>query len=333
MKTVASADLLDLTDADDILAAAAAVAPSSSTSLGVRPSRARDLYELTKPRMNFLVVVTTMVGYLMAAPKGLGPSEWARLFHTLLGTALTAAGASVLNQYIERAYDALMPRTANRPLPGGRVAPLDALALGVGLAVTGTVYLALLVNPLTAALGAFTLVSYVFLYTPMKRWTSLCTLVGAVPGAVPPMMGWTAVHDSLDVQAWALFAILFFWQMPHFLAIAILFKDDYAAGGFKMLPVVDRDGVATSRQIVLYAAALIPITLFPTLCHMANETYFFLAAVMGLGFFGLGVQCAISGSRADARRLFFASIIYLPLLLAAMMLDKASWPLAYGGTM
>jgi protoheme IX farnesyltransferase len=191
------------------------------------------------------------------------------------------------------------------------------------LSIAGTLYLALFVNALTAALGAFTLASYVFLYTPMKRWTTLCTIVGAVPGAIPPMMGWTAVHDELSVPAWALFAILFFWQMPHFLAIAILFKDDYAAGGFKMLPVVDADGVSTSRQIVLYSAALIPVTLFPTIAGIAGPTYFMLAAVMGLAFFGLSVQCAISRSRGDARRLFFGSIIYLPLLLAAMMLDKS----------
>jgi protoheme IX farnesyltransferase len=285
--------------------------------------------------MNFLVVVTTMVGYYMAAPRGIaGGGEWARLFHTLLGTALTAAGASVLNQYVERGYDALMPRTVNRPLPAGRLAPLEALALGVALSIAGTLYLTILVNPLTAALGAFTLVSYVFLYTPMKRWTSLCTLVGAIPGAVPPMMGWTAVHDNLAVPAWALFGILFFWQMPHFLAIAILFKDDYAAGGFKMLPVVDADGVSTSRQIVLYAAALIPVTLVPTIVGMAGVTYFLLAAVMGLAFFGLSVQCAITGGRGDARRLFFGSIIYLPLLLAAMTLDKIpKAALLYGGAM
>jgi protoheme IX farnesyltransferase len=325
MKTATADDLLDdLPDPGAAVAvghSAAAAALGGATDLAA-PSRLRDFYELTKPRMNFLIVVTTMVGYYMAAPRGLG-GEWVHLLHALLGTALTAAGASVLNQYVERDLDALMRRTADRPLPGGRVAPLEALSLGVALSVAGTLYLSLFVNALTAALGAFTLASYVFLYTPMKRWTTLCTLVGAVPGAVPPMMGWTAVHDNLDVPAWALFAILFFWQMPHFLAIAILFKEDYAAGGFKMLPVVDPDGISTSRQIVLYAAALIPVTLFPTICGMAGPTYFILAAVMGLAFFGLSVQCAISRSRGDARRLFFASIIYLPLLLAAMMVDKS----------
>jgi protoheme IX farnesyltransferase len=328
MKTVAAPELLDLPADDD-----AAPTISVARVMPERVSRLRDYYELTKPRMNFLVVVTTMVGYYMSVRFGMA-GHWALLFHTLLGTALTAAGASVLNQYVERDLDTLMPRTANRPLPAGRLNPLEALAFGVLLSIAGTLYLSVMVNALTAALGAFTLASYVFLYTPMKRSTSLCTLVGAIPGAVPPMMGWTAVHDNLAVPAWALFGILFFWQMPHFLAIAILFKDDYAAGGFKMLPVVDADGAATSRQIVLYAAALIPVTLFPTLCHMAGATYFLLAAVMGIAFFGLSVQCAITGSRSDARRLFFASIIYLPLLLAAMTLDKLNdAALFYGGAM
>ncbi len=309
--------------AADRAAADAALLPSSAAAGTDGRSRAGEFYELTKPRMNFLVVVTTMVGYYMAA-RGL-TDDWVRLIHTLLGTALTAAGASVLNQYVERDLDALMPRTANRPLPAGRVTALEALAFGVLLSVCGTVYLALLVNGLTAALGAITLASYVFLYTPMKRWTSLCTVVGAVPGAIPPMMGWTAVTDDLGPQAWALFAILFFWQMPHFLAIAILFRDDYAAGGFKMLPVVDPGLASTSRQIVLYAAALIPVTLFPTIIGMAGVFYFLSATVMGLAFLGFGAQCAITKSRPDARKLFFASIIYLPLLLAAMMLDKQTW--------
>ena len=333
MKT-ATSQLLDLPDvADGVIAAA----PGDATPLALetadataRPSRLADFYELTKPRMNFLVVVTTMVGFYMAAEHGLG-ERFALLLHALIGTALTAAGASVLNQYTERGLDPLMHRTADRPLPSGRMGALEALAFGVLLSVAGTAYLALFVNALTAALGAITLASYVFLYTPMKRWTTLCTIVGAVPGAIPPMMGWTAVTDSLPIQAWALFAILFVWQMPHFLAIAILYKDDYARGGFKMLPVVDADGLSTSRQIVLYSAALIPVTLFPTIAGMAGVVYFLLAAVMGLAFFGLSVQCALSRSRGDARRLFFASIIYLPLLFAAMMFDKSA--VLLGGSM
>src|SRR5215207_1337851 len=248
METVA--DLPELSALPDV-----GLAPARGARAETAPSRLADFYELTKPRMNFLVVVTTMVGFYMAMGRHF--ADWALLAHTLVGTAMAAAGASVLNQYVERGYDALMHRTANRPLPAGRVSPLEALLLGVLLSCGGTLYLAALVNPLTAALGAFTIASYVFLYTPLKRWTTLCTVVGAVPGAIPPMMGWTAATDSLSPEAWALFGILFFWQMPHFLAIAILYRDDYARGGFKMLPVVDDDLFVTGRQTVLYAAALI----------------------------------------------------------------------------
>ena len=309
------APALGLTAGGAVTAAVAAPVPAATVR-----TRLGDLYELTKPRMNFLVVVTTMVGYYMAA-RG-WTDDWARMLHTLLGTALTAAGAAVMNQYVERGHDARMRRTANRPLPAGRVSPLEAQALGVLLSVGGVAYLALCVNVLTAALGAITLSSYVFLYTPLKRRTTLCTIVGAVPGAIPPMMGWTAVTDSLGPQAWALFAILFFWQMPHFLAIAILYRDDYKAGGFLMLPVVDDDLVATGRQIVLYGSALIPVSLFPTIIGMTGPGYFLAAAVLGLAFLGFGATCAITRTRTDARKLFFASIIYLPLLLAVMMLDK-----------
>jgi protoheme IX farnesyltransferase len=284
------------------------------------PSRAADYYELTKPRMNFLVVLTTLVGFYMAA--GERGVEWALLLNTILGTALTAAGAAALNQYLERDVDRLMPRTRNRPLPAGRVAPLEALAYGAALSVAGVAYLTLAVNAVTALLGFVTLASYLFVYTPLKRVTSLNTVVGAVPGAIPPMMGVTAVYGSVTPEAVALFAVLFFWQMPHFLAIAILYRRDYAAGGFKMLPVVDDDLATTSRMIVLYGAALIPVTLAPLFLGMAGPVYFTAAALLGLAFLSFGVSCAASKTRADARKLFFASIIYLPLLLAVMMLDR-----------
>ncbi len=286
---------------------------------GAAPSVLADFYELTKPRMNFLVVITTMVGFYMAARVGI---DWLLLLHTLLGTALTAAGASVLNQYVERDVDKLMPRTMNRPVPAGRVTPLAALAYGVGLGAAGVVYLALAVNPLTALLGALTLGTYVLLYTPMKRWTTLNTVIGAVPGAIPPMMGFTAAQGALSPEALALFGILFFWQMPHFLAIAILYRDDYARGGFKMLPVVDADLSVTSRQILLYAVALIPASLIPVQFGMAGAAYFTAAALLGFAFLSFCVSCATTRTRTDARKLFFASIVYLPLLLAAMMLDK-----------
>jgi len=247
------------------------------------PSRLRDFYELTKPRMNFLVVCTTAVGFAMAPHHG----HWIILLHAIIGTALTAASASVLNQHVERGYDALMPRTRNRPLPGGRIAPGEALLCGVVFGILGVAYLLFMVNVLTALLGAITLASYVWVYTPMKRYSSLNTIVGAVPGAIPPMMGWAAATGSLGPQALALFAILFLWQMPHFLAIAILYKRDYEAGGFKMLPVVDPALRITSRMIVLYGMALLPASLFPVGIGMAGNLYLTGAVLLSLAFFKL----------------------------------------------
>src|SRR5688500_5537992 len=302
-------------------AANIALPQSSEARRAVAPSRLHDFYELTKPRMNFLVVITTMVGFYV----GSGASvDWMLLVHTLVGTAMTAASASVLNQLIERRFDALMPRTRNRPLPAGRVAPAEAASFAAALGVCGVAYLLLLVNGLTALLGLLTLASYVLVYTPLKRRTSLNTVVGAVPGAIPPVMGFTAAQGALSAEALAVFGILFFWQMPHFLAIAILYRDDYARGGFKMLPVVDEVLTCTGRQIVLYATALIPVSLVPALLGTAGAGYFTCAVLLGLAFLSFGVSCATSrGERTDARKLFFASIVYLPLLLAALMIDKA----------
>jgi protoheme IX farnesyltransferase len=283
------------------------------------PSRANDFYELTKPRLNFLVLVTTMVGYYMAVRVS---ADWVKLLPTLIGTALTAAGASVLNQVIERDHDKLMPRTRLRPMPTGRITPVEGICYGCVLGVAGVAYLMWKVNLLTALLGAFTLLSYLFVYTPMKRWTTLNTVVGAIPGAIPPVMGWTAVQNAITPQAAVLFCILFFWQMPHFLAIAILYRRDYAAGGFKMLPVVDENLTITGRQIMLYGAALVPVTLMPTLLNMTGVIYFASALVLGLMFLSFGIACAATRERVDARKLFFASIIYLPILLAVMMLNK-----------
>src|SRR3954469_24669921 len=232
---------------DDFAPPVAASSPRAR-AVDKAPSRATDFYELTKPRMNFLVVITTMVGFLLASPHG--HTDWLLLFNAILGTAMCAASASVLNQVIEKRFDALMPRTRNRPLPAGRITRSEALWFGLSLAVAGVVYLAAMVNALTALLGFVTILWYLGLYTPAKRFTSLNTVIGAVPGAIPPMMGFTAAQGALSPAALALFGILFFWQMPHFLAIAILYKDDYAQGGFKMLPVVDTDLSVTSRQIL-----------------------------------------------------------------------------------
>jgi heme o synthase len=307
-------------DIRNFSAPALATGRASGAAATLTPSRARDFYELTKPRMNFLVVCTTAVGFYMAPHHGGG--HWIALLHAIVGTALTAASASVFNQLVERSYDALMPRTRNRPLPAGRVTPAEALAYGVALGVVGVTYLALLVNLLTAVLGAITLASYVWIYTPMKRVSSLNTVVGAVPGAIPPMMGWTAATGALSPEALALFTILFLWQMPHFLAIAILYKRDYAAGGFKMLPVVDPGLRMTSRMIVLYGLALLPASLMPVGVGMAGNVYMTGAVLLSLAFLSYCVSCAVSRERVDARKLFFASIIYLPVLFAVMMLDK-----------
>lgn len=282
-------------------------------------SRLVDYYELTKPRMNFLIVITTMVGFYMASH---GRLDLLRLFNTILGTLLCASSAAVINQVIEKDYDALMPRTRNRPLPAGRIESGEAFFFGTACGLVGIVYLALCVNVLTALLGAFTLLSYVLIYTPLKRVTSLNTVVGAVPGAIPPLMGFTAASGAISPEALSIFGILFLWQMPHFLAIAILYRRDYAAGGFKMLPVIDSNLHQTRKQILLYGLALIPMSLMPAMLHMAGVVYFTAAVLLGLAFLSFGVSCAATRSREDARKLFFASIIYLPLLLAALMLDK-----------
>ncbi|MFI5377791.1 MAG: heme o synthase [Tepidisphaerales bacterium] len=281
--------------------------------------RLADYRELAKPRLNFLVLVTTGVGYYMGVRYSM---DWGRLLHTLIGTALTAAAASALNQFAERREDALMKRTANRPLPQERLSPAEALVFGLVLAAAGLLWLLLAVNALTAGLGLFTLLSYVLIYTPMKRTTTLNTIVGAVPGAIPPVMGFTAVRNELSPEALGLFAILFLWQMPHFLAIAILYRDDYRRAGFKMLPVVDEDLSLSSRQIVVYCLALIPATLLVIPLRMAGGMYFAAAVTLGTAFLCFGARAAATRSRLDCRRLFLASVLYLPLLLAFLMIDK-----------
>jgi protoheme IX farnesyltransferase len=272
--------------------------------------------------MNFLVLVTTLVGFYMATGAN-AAINWALLLPTLVGTALCAAGASVLNQYVERDLDKLMPRTRNRPLPGGRITPREAFITGVTLGALGFVTLLICVNFLTALLGGVTLLSYVLVYTPLKRVTTLNTVIGAIPGAIPPVMGFTAVDNALSAAALSLFAILFIWQMPHFLAIAILYKRDYALGGFKMLPVVDEKLDVTGRQIVLYSVALVPVSLMPVNAGLAGAAYFAVAMMLSLAFLSFGVSAATSKTRLDAKKLFFASIVYLPALLGVLMLDRS----------
>jgi protoheme IX farnesyltransferase len=290
--------------------------PESTLPVSVRLS---DLAELTKPGITLMVVLTAGLGFLLAEEERI---SFLLLVHTLLGTGLVSAGASVLNQVIERETDALMRRTARRPLPAGRMHPDMALLFGVGLAVAGLVDLALGANLLTALLGAVALAGYVFVYTPLKRVSSLATVIGAIPGAIPPMMGWSAVRNDLDLAAWVLFGILFFWQMPHFLAIAWLCRDDYREAGFPMLTVSDPEGVRTARQVLLYGAALVPVSLMPSLLGLLGTVYFVGALALGLAYFGFGLGFARSRTTPGARWLMLASILYFPAVLLVMLLDR-----------
>jgi protoheme IX farnesyltransferase len=278
-----------------------------------------DLYGLTKPGITRLVLITTAVGFYLGST---GSFDLGLLLHTLLGTGLLAGGTNALNQYAERQADAAMKRTRDRALPAGRLKESTALVFSAGISVAGAVYLALLVNPLTALLGTAALLIYIFAYTPLKRKSWLCTLVGAVPGAIPPMMGWTAVTGSLDLLAWVLFGIVFLWQMPHFFAIGWLYRLDYARAGFPMLPVIDPEGRRTSRQIVLYTVALLAVSLLTTLLGLTGALYFVGALTLGLLFLGLGVALAYTRTGAHARRLFLGSVLYLPVLLVLMVVDK-----------
>ena len=296
---------------------------STSVLLTARPAvtvwrRVADYVELTKPRIALMALVTVAVGSIVATT---GSIDGTLLVHTLIGTGLLAAGASVLNQLLERDTDALMRRTQSRPLPAGRISAAEAMVFGFVLSAVGLNYLCLLVNPLTGLLGAATLVLYAFVYTPMKRLTSLNTVVGAIPGALPPVMGWAAVRGSVDAEAWILFLIVFLWQFPHFLAIAWIYRDDYSRAGLKMLPTVDLNGGMTGRQMVGYSLALIPASLGPTVVEMTGRAYFFGSLWLGLVFLGFAVAFAVQATQDRARNLMRASLIYLPALLLLMMLD------------
>ena len=275
--------------------------------------------ELTKPRITTLVVLTAAAGFCLGSKNGV---DFAKLASLSFGIALLCSGVSALNQYIERGLDGLMHRTEARPLPSGKLAPGRALLFGAILAGGATVYLALAVNPLTSALGVFTLASYLFLYTPLKTRTSLSTVVGAVPGAMPPFIGWVAARGVIEVEAWVLFAILFLWQFPHFLAIAWMYRDDYARAGIKMLPVVEPDYRVTSQQIVIYALALVPISLLPVLVHVAGDLYLYGAIVLGSLLLYYSIRAAVVKTKWQARRLLLASVLYLPALFGLMVLDR-----------
>ncbi|MFQ5962396.1 MAG: heme o synthase [Candidatus Methylomirabilales bacterium] len=278
-----------------------------------------DFLALTRPRVVVMVLITTLVGFYVASS---GVPDYVRLIQTLVGLGLAAGGTLALNQYIERDVDARMERTRLRPLPDGRLQPTEALVFGVAITGAGLLYLALFVNVLSASVTAISVGSYLFLYTPLKRKTALCSLVGAVPGALPPVIGWGAARGELGLGAWVLFAILFLWQTPHSLAIARLYRDDYARAGIQLLPVIEPDGGSTGRQIVSHCLALLAVGLLPTLIGLAGSVYFLGAFTLGIAFLGCGIGLAVSRSEAAARRLLFASLLYLPVQLGLMALDK-----------
>ena len=282
-------------------------------------SRPADFLALTKPRLNLLVLVTTLGGLYLGAPDGVAP---ALLFHTLVGTALVAGGASALNQVWERETDGLMRRTRLRPVPDGRLHPSEGASFGLLLAFFGLLQLANGVNLTAALVAAATLASYILVYTPLKRRTWLSTLIGAVPGALPPVIGWAAATGHVDLTGMTLFGIVFFWQMPHFLAIAWLYREDYARAGLPLLPVVEPDGRSTGRQALLYAAALIPVSVAPAAAGIAGALYVGVAVTLGIALVVLSAHFARERSTTTARRLFFASIVYLPLLLGVLVADR-----------
>jgi protoheme IX farnesyltransferase len=282
-------------------------------------SRAADYVTLAKPRLNLLVVGSTLAGYVM------GDGDMANTLAVIamvVGTGLVAGGASAFNQVIERRTDALMRRTRLRPMADGRLPSSDALLYAAGLSLAGLATLALAVNLLSALVALATLISYAAIYTPLKLRTSFATVIGAIPGALPPVIGWAAATNGLSQGAWILFGILFLWQLPHFLAIAWLYREDYARAGFPMLPVIEPDGRSTARQSVLYAAALLPLSLAPTLLGMTTTTYFVAALLLTLGFLALTLQFARTRRIADARRVFFGSILYLPVLWVLMIAGR-----------
>ena len=286
---------------------------------GAVTARLKDYWTLTKPEVNFLVLVSTWVGFDLGWR---GPFQLLPLVHTLLGTLLVASGTATLNQYFERDFDARMRRTAQRPLPAGRLRSFEALGLGLIFSLAGAAYLALAVNALASLLAVATLVSYLALYTPLKRRTAWCMFVGAFPGAIPPLIGWAAARGSLGFEPAVLSAVVFLWQFPHFLSIAWMYREDYARAGYRMLPANDAAGTSMAWQVVVSSLLLVPLSLAPALLGQAGTLYFLGALLLGVAYTSYGVRLATLRSRAIARRVLLASVIYLPLIFGLMMLDK-----------
>lgn len=293
--------------------------PIEDESELAEPGLLSDIATLTKARLSLLVIITTFVGFCLASRS----LDWLRLIHATLGTALAAAGAGALNQWLEVRVDRLMERTRNRPLPSGRMSSLAALVIGLTLSIGGVTWLALACNATSAWLAAATVVTYLAFYTPLKRKTSFCTIIGAISGALPPMIGWTAARPSFDLGAWVLFGVLFTWQMPHFLAIAWMYRDEYAQAGFVMLRRDDTTGAATAFEALGFTIALVAITMIPFWSGLLSETYLGGALMLDAAMTFAAVWFLADRSRTAARALFFASIIYLPLILGLMVVTKA----------
>ena len=275
--------------------------------------------ELTKPRITFLVVLTAAAGFCMGSSSGI---DYLRLLNMSIGIALLSSGIATLNQYLERDLDRLMRRTQARPLPSGKLLPVEAAVFGIALSAIATAYLAIFINPLSALLGIATMASYLFVYTPLKTKTTLSTVLGAFPGAMPPFIGWVAASGHVTVEAWMLFAILFLWQFPHFLAIAWMYRDDYARAGIKMLPVVEPEGRVTGQQIISYTLLLLPVSLLPAVTGLAGTVYLVGAAALGVGFLYFSARAALVRTTWQARQLLLASVLYLPALFALMVLNR-----------
>jgi len=288
-----------------------------------QPTRLSAYIALTKPDVSFLVLMTTGAGFYMGAR---GPIPWLHMIHVVFATMLIAAGTAALNHYIERESDRQMRRTAYRPLPTGQLSPAEALRFGVALSIAGAIDLYFVAGRIACLLGVFTCLSYLLAYTPLKKRTVWATFFGAVPGAIPPMIGWTAATGKLDTGAWLLFAILFLWQFPHFHAISWMYREDYARAGILMLPVVDKGGTRTFRQIVLYAASLVAVSLLPAIMGFAGVLYFFGALVTSTALVQVCLWAASAKTNTRAKWLMHATVLHIPILLGLMMYDKLPRP-------
>jgi protoheme IX farnesyltransferase len=299
---------------------AATIHSTSKEAEKPRSGFIRDLIELVKARLTLLVLLTTAVGFYLGAE---GPINFGTLLHTVFGTAAAAAGAAALNQWWEHRLDAMMQRTQSRPVPAGRMRPVEALAIGATLSIFGVTYLGLVCNALSAGLAAITIIIYIFAYTPLKMVSTFNTALGAVPGALPPMIGWAAARGTLNAGAWTLFAILFLWQLPHFFAIAWMYRNDYARAGFQMISTEDRTGERSASQSVFFCMLLLIVAGLPAYLGITTVFYLLTELLLGGLFVGMAMRFLKTRARADARRLFITSIVYLPLLLGALVLSKA----------